>query len=355
MRERCRAVAEIESEAGTSSTRDPAQTGPALEHGGRLRAASRLFPGAKLPFLDLSTGINPVPYPIPDLPAETWARLPEPEAIDALQGAAAARYGVRDPAAVVAAPGTQVLIGLLPFALPQPEVMILGPTYSEHAASWRRAGAHVLETEHLTALRNARCAVLCNPNNPDGRTARPEALRALAAALAARDGLLIVDEAFADLEDGLSLAPQLPHRSVVILRSFGKTYGLAGLRLGFALAGPELAGRLRAALGPWAVSGPAAAIGVHALRDDAWLLDAGARLRRDAARLDGLIRTAGLRVVGGTALFRLAQGERAPALFARLGEAGILVRRFRDRPDQLRFGLPGAESAWTRLETALRV
>ena len=339
--------------AGTSSKPPLAPTGQELEHGGRIAAARRLFPQAPEPFLDLSTGINPTPYPIPDLPVEAWTRLPQPEALDALQRAAASRYGAADPAMVTAAPGTQILISLLPRLLPQNEVAVLGPTYGEHAATWRQAGAHVFDTERFENLHGARCAVLCNPNNPDGRSISRGKLLALADELEARGGLLIVDEAFADFEDALSVAPDLPSHSLLLLRSFGKAYGLPGLRLGFALAEPGLAGRLRAALGPWAVSGPAAAIGTSALLDRSWALQAGARLRRDAARLDKLLAAAGLRVVGGTPLFRLAEGEHAAFLFAQLGEAGILTRRFAAHPDWLRFGLPGSDTAWARLEAVL--
>ena len=187
--------------------------------------------------------------------------------------------------------------------------------------------------------------VLCNPNNPDGRLIA-------AANLLTRvgRGLLVVDEAFADFAPADSLAPHLPLPGVVVLRSFGKAYGLAGVRLGFALAEPGLAAMIRNALGPWAVSGPALHIGTQALQDRDWLRDAGARLHRDVARLDALLAHAGLSVLGGTALFRLADGD--PAWAARLGRAGILVRRFADAPGRLRFGIP-APADWDRLAAAL--
>lgn len=325
-----------------------------------MSAARRLFPTAPEPFLDLSTGINPAPYPVPALPAELWTRLPEPEVIESLQRAAAERYGVRDPAMVAAAPGTQVLIGVLPFVLAgllasfQRRVTILGPTYAEHRGAWEHAGAEVIEVEDVGLLRRAGCAVLCNPNNPDGRRVPVAELLTLADELAGRGGVLVVDEAFADLEQGFSVAAHLPHPGILVLRSFGKAYGLAGLRLGFALAAPSLAERLRGALGPWAVSGPAAAIGTAALRDGAWLRRAAERLQRDRERLDLLLAGAGVPVIGGTRLFRLAASRQAPDLFDRLGRAGILVRRFGARPHWLRFGLPGDQAAWERLAEALR-
>ena len=317
-----------------------------LPHGGRLQAARRCFPGAPSPFLDLSTGINPHPYPFTPPRPEAWARLPEPEDVDALQAAAARAYGVHDPACVVAAPGTQALIQLLPRVLPQDDIAIPGPTYAEHAAAWRAAGTRV----HAD-LGGARAAVLCNPNNPDGRRHDAEALARLRAGL----DLLVVDEAFADFEAGGSAAAPCPAPGLVVLRSFGKAYGLAGLRLGFALAEAGVAARLRAALGEWAVSGPAIAIGREALGDEGWRREAALRAHGGATRLDGVLGAAGFGAVGGTALFRLVSHPEAGVVAERLGRAGILVRRFEAAPTWLRFGLPGCEAAWARLAAAATV
>jgi cobalamin biosynthetic protein CobC len=326
-----------------------------LEHGGRLGAARRRFPGAPEPFLDLSTGINPVPWPLPPLPPDSVTRLPEPEQEAALLRAAASAYGVADPAMVAAAPGTQILIQLIPRLFPQQALAVLGPTYAEHAACWRAAGTAVREVAHPDELFGAPAALLCNPNNPDGRRHDPAALRRLANRMAERGGLLVVDEAFADLEpEPLSAAGYLPHPALLILRSFGKSYGLAGLRLGFALAAPDRAAAIRAALGPWAVSGPAIAAGRAALSDAAWRAAAAARLARDAARLDAALGAAGLAVRGGTLLFRLAEGA-AAAWHDSLGRAGILTRPFAAQPRWLRFGLPGDAAGWKRLEMALRI
>ena len=320
-------------------------------HGGRLLLARRRFPGAPEPFLDLSTGINPHAYALPALPDAAFTRLPEPEEIATLEATAAHAYGLADPAMAVAAPGTQALIQLLPRLFPQPEVAVVGPTYAEHAQAWRLAGARVRAVGSPDDLAGAPAGVLCNPNNPDGRRWPAEALRQ-----AARPPLLVVDEAFVDLEpDGarLSLAPLLPLPGVIVLRSFGKTFGLAGLRLGFALAAPPQAAAIRAALGPWAVSGPAVAAGRLALADDAWLAAARRSLAQEAAALDGVLAAAGLTPAGGTALFRGATCPDAPLLADRLGQAGILVRSFPDQPDRLRFGIPGSPEAWSRLRAAL--
>ncbi len=331
-------------------------TAPAegIAHGGSLAEARRLFPGAPEPFLDLSTGINPHPYPLPPAAPEWLTRLPEPADLAALQSAAAHAYNLADPAMVAAAPGTQILIGLIPRLFPLRSVAVLGPTYAEHAPAWAHAGAHIAHATTLSALAAAEGAVLCNPNNPDGSRIPREPLLALADQMAVHGGLLVVDEAFADLEpDAPSLAGALPHPALIVLRSFGKTYGLPGLRLGFALAAPARASAIRAALGPWPVSGAAIAIGRTALADDAWLAATAQRLAAATSRLDAALTQAGLTLLGGTCLFRLACSDDALAIFTSLGRAGLFVRRFPDHPTWLRFGLPPTKSAWHRLHAAL--
>jgi cobalamin biosynthetic protein CobC len=316
-----------------------------MVHGGDLGEASRRFPDAPRPWIDLSTGINPVPYPVPELPESAWTRLPGRAAEEALLEAAAARYGVPSKAMIVAAPGTQALIQLLPRLVPRSRIAIVGPTYQEHQACWSRAGH---EVRLVPSLEDSDVVVVVNPNNPTGRLVAP-------ADLARVKGLLVVDEAFIDfLPREMSLAGDLPERAVV-LRSFGKTYGLAGVRLGFAIAQREMANRIRAELGPWAVPGPALEIGRRALNDGAWLSAARERLVADSARLDGLLRKAGFEIAGGTLLFRLARHPSAAIFVQRLGQQGIHVRSFPAVPDQLRFGLPGNDEAFRRLAAALGV
>jgi cobalamin biosynthesis protein CobC len=338
-------------ECGHLSEYDPTAD---IFHGGRLAEARRLFPGAPEPFLDLSTGVNPIPYPLPQLIPEWFTRLPEPEAMVALQAAAARAYGVVDPAMVVAAPGSQILIDLIPRLWPLRSVAVLGPTYGEHVPAWARVGCAVRTVEHFAALDTVDVGVLCNPNNPDGRRIPRQELLTLADRLAERGGVLLVDEAFIDLEgDGLSVADALPHPALIVLRSFGKTYGLAGLRLGFALASPSRARVIRAALGPWAVSGPAIALGCAALADRVWRRETASRLANAARRLDALLALGGMRVRGGTCLFRLIESDKAGGVFVHLGRAGIFVRRFGQNPTWLRFGQPADTSAWQRLEHVL--
>jgi cobalamin biosynthesis protein CobC len=165
--------------------------------------------------------------------------------------------------------------------------------------------------------------------------------------------VLVVDEAFVDTAPpGSSLAGDVT-RNIIVLRSFGKFFGLAGIRLGFALLDRPLAGRLAAILGPWPLSGPALAIGAEALADTAWIEQTRRDLAHAARRLDAMLAQAGVEVVGGSALFRLARTQAAYPLFHHLGRTGILVRIFPEHPDWLRFGLPGNEAAWRRLEISL--
>ena len=331
---------------------------PAEEpHGGALVRARAAFPAAPLPWIDLSTGINPWPWALPPLPAELWTRLPEAGLDLAFRARAAEAVGAPGPAFVAAAPGTQALIQLLPRLVPPGTVAVVGPTYGEHAACWRLAGHRVADVPDLEAAvaAGAAVAVLVNPNNPDGRAVAPAAVLDAAAAQAARGGWLVVDEAFADALPVGSVAHAAGAPGLVVLRSFGKFYGLAGLRLGFALAAPEVAAVLRRALGPWAVPGPALAAGAAAYADRAWQAATRERLAAAAARLDGVLSGAGLRVLGGTPLFRLAEApaDDAAGIVRALAGAGILVRTFAAEPSRLRFGLPPDEAALARLAAAL--
>ena len=317
-------------------------------HGGDLEAARKRFPQAPQPWLDLSTGINPIAYPVERVPADAWSRLPSRADRDALCAAAARRFGVDDPRTVVAAPGTQSLIQLLPRLVPRSRVAVIGPTYEEHEVCWRRQGHDVTIVENFATTGGYDVAIVVNPGNPTGRLMPATELRA-------RQGVLVVDEAFIDFVPPVaSLAGNLPPNAIV-LRSFGKTYGLAGLRLGFAIACRDFASRLRAELGPWVVSGPALSIGRAALDDVAWLRAAAVRLKEDGERLDTTLGKAGFSSLGGTPLFRLAQHEDAAGIVERLGQHGIHVRAFSRQPQWLRFGLPGSDTAFRRLAVALGI
>ena len=319
------------------------------EHGGEVDAAAEHYGIPRDRWLDLSTGINPKPYPLPELALEYWHRLPDASLDIWLRESAANYYRVADPEQVVAAPGSQAIIQLLPRLLPKTRVAVVAPTYCEHVTCWLAAEHSVVEVRAPEeAPEDAGVVVLANPNNPDGRLFNPERLLRLT-----EQRFLIVDEAFADVVPNISLATHAGRPNLIILRSFGKFFGLAGMRLGFALTSEGFAPRLRRALGPWAVSGPAAAIGAVALADDAWVRAARVRLMAAAGRLDGLLMRAGLRIAGGTSLFRLVEHVGAEELFDLLARSAILVRRFTERPQWLRFGTPRDDEGFERLSQAL--
>lgn len=319
------------------------------DHGGDLDRAKATYGGTD--WIDLSTGINRLAYTVPDLPQHAWTALPTSEDITTLEAAAARAYGCTGP--VVALAGAQAAIQLVPRLDTPGRAAVLSPSYNEHAAALTAQGWQVGAAADLDAMVGADLAVVVNPNNPDGRRWSPEVL----ADLAGKVGRLIVDESFADAEEGLSLAPHLTKMGerVVILRSFGKFYGLAGVRLGFVLAGPETSARLRTLAGPWAVGGPAIAIGTTALADRGWHRAMSAQLHADATRLSALLdATAGWRSVGASALFVTVETGDALQAQANLARARIWTRAFPYSAGWLRLGLPGAPIEWARLEAALK-
>ncbi|NVN85986.1 MAG: threonine-phosphate decarboxylase [Rhodopseudomonas sp.] len=325
-----------------------------MKHGGDLTEAMARHGGAPRMWLDLSTGINPWSWPIPELPAEVWRILPSRADEFALINAARAAYRVPAGVAIVAASGTQALIQWLPHLAAAGAVAVIGPTYNEHAAAWRNAGREVIAISSLDGIPDGvRHAVIVNPNNPDGRVAARDSLARAAAMLQARGGWLVIDEAFADVDPTIGAAALCPDLPIVILRSFGKFYGLAGVRLGFAIAAPDIASRIEAAIGPWACSGPALLIGAAALRDSDWADGMRDALRRQAARLDVVLRASGCEIVGGTSLFRLVRRHDARAMHDALAHRQIWCRRFDWADDLLRFGLPPDDAALARLAAAL--
>jgi len=315
------------------------------DHGGNIDWAMAHYGGDG--WIDLSTGINRVPYPVPALPPEAWTGLPTRAAVARLTEAARAAYGTE--AAILPVAGAQAAIQMIP-RLGQPgRARVLGPTYNEHAASLAAAGWAVREVGDPASLVGADLAVVVNPNNPDGRTHATADLMALAG----RVGRLIVDESFADPRPDLSLAPHTGASGLFVLRSFGKFYGLAGLRLGFVLGHADDIAALADMAGPWPVSGAAIEIGAQALADQAWSGATTARLRREAARADALANAAGWQPVGGADLFRLYDTPDAQAAQERLAHHQIWSRVFPYSPRWLRLGLPGESHEWARLAAAL--
>jgi len=311
-------------------------------HGGGLEAARRHYGGSD--WIDLSTGINPHPWPGTDSQAIDWQRLPEPHALAELEAAAAGHFGL-DPRHVCAVPGTEIGLRLVG-GLIGGTARYVTPTYRTHGEMIAGAKPVALGEAGSGTL------ILANPNNPDGRTLPPAWLLDLLDARA-DDGWLLLDEAFADVDPALSLAPAIADaRRLVIFRSFGKFFGLAGVRLGFVLGPAPILDAIRTRLGAWPVSAPAIAIGTAAYRDRDWIEAMRGQLHAEAKTLDTILIGAGHRPTGACPLFRLIEVPDGMALFERLAAHAILTRPFAEQPRWLRIGLPGG-GGLTRLEAAL--
>ncbi|MCD7109944.1 threonine-phosphate decarboxylase CobD [Rhizobium sp. DKSPLA3] len=325
-----------------------------IQHGGGLSGAIGRYGGTARDWLDLSTGINPCPPPLPDIPASAWHRLPDADLVRRAEAAAAAFYGTGEhqPLAV---PGTQSVIQQLPaFAPPGRPVAILGPTYGEYRRVLSLSGFRVDPIADTGELRpDHGLAVIVNPNNPTGRLLPRDTLLAIADRMAAQGGRLVVDEAFGDGVSGNSVAAKaFAHPGLIVFRSFGKVFGHAGIRLGFVMAVPAVLEALATALGPWAVSGPALAVAEQLLQGDIESLRI--RIAARKAGLDAVLSQAGLRTVGGTHLFSLVAVADGAALQHALCERHILTRSFDYAPGWLRIGLTPDPDADLRLLAALR-
>ena len=321
-----------------------------LEHGGRLLRAVRHYGIAREHWLDLSSGIAPWPFAIPPIPLDAWARLPETE--DGLEQAARRYYGAEQLLAVA---GSQAAIQALPYLRPHGRVGVLSPCYAEHPHAWQRAGHQLVELDDAQvdeALDSLDVLVLVNPNNPTGRRVERERLLGWHARLARRGGWLLVDEAFIDTTPEHSVADCAERPGLIVLRSFGKFFGLAGVRLGVVIAEQPLLLRLAELLGPWTVPGPTRVLGQVCLADSAMHAAQIARCQQASQRLGGLLTQAGLAPSGGCDLFQYLRDDNAEQLHEFLARRGILVRLFA-HPAAVRLGLPPSEADEQRLRQAL--
>lgn len=322
-----------------------------LEHGGNLIAAAQHYGIPPEGWLDLSTGINPHGYPVPEIPASCWLRLPQNE--DGLRATAANYYG--SPSLLPAA-GTQAILQVLPRLRAPCRVAIPVPTYSEHPQAWESAGHTITRfspDRPAHEVTDADVLLLCNPNNPTGQRYDQQELLAWHAELAARGGWLIVDEAFLDATPEHSLAFHIGQPGLIVLRSLGKFFGLAGARVGFMLAWPRLLTEIESLLGPWPISGPSRLIATQALADSDWQTAMRRHLLQSSTRLAALLAAHHLPPAGGSPLFQWVRHPHAHEIHVFLARQGILTRYFSE-PASLRFGLPGNEPEWARLETTLR-
>jgi cobalamin biosynthetic protein CobC len=308
------------------------------DHGGGVDAAAIKFGGTRANWIDLSTGINPVPYPLGTIDAAAWSCLPDTRASTELTDAARRFWHVPHGAAILATPGASAPIAMIPRLRAAGKVHIAAPTYNEHAAAFAAAGWPKCED-----AANADAQVIVHPNNPDGRVFAASDLHA---------PLRIIDESFCDVMPMKSLMHTSTTDGTLILKSFGKFWGLAGLRLGFVIGDPALIDGLAQMLGPWPVAGPALEIGTRALNDPEWAIETRKRLTQDAVRMDALAMRAGAQLVGGTTLFRLYEVPDAAAWQDRLANHHVWSRVFPYNARWLRLGLP-APDQWARIEEAL--
>ena len=311
------------------------------DHGGGLDAAIAKYGGTRAEWIDLSTGINPNSYPIPNVPAHFWQDLPDETAQQTLLSAARVFWNVPDDADIVACAGLSQMIAALPLLHPTAAVQINKPTYNEHEAAFRANGWDIDEASNIR--------VVVHPNNPDGRQA------SLSSTDLAQSPLTIIDESFCDTQPDMTYIGKATTPNVVVLKGLGKFWGLAGLRLGFAISHKDTTDRLRDFIGPWAVSGPAQFIGAQSLSDTNWSDATRARLQSDSKRLDDIAHRAGFELVGGTDLFRLYETPSASHVQDQLAQNFIWSRRFPYSKTWLRLGLAGPESHWQRLAAALDI
>ncbi|WP_296255371.1 MULTISPECIES: threonine-phosphate decarboxylase CobD [unclassified Pseudomonas] len=325
-----------------------------LEHGGRLREVAAKYGIEPAQWLDLSSGISPWSWPIPPIPESAWARLPETD--DGLESAARLYYGA---AHLLAVAGSQAAIQALPRLRQAGKVGVLSPCYAEHAEAWRSNGflvREVLEHEVERFIDTLDVLVVVNPNNPTGLSLTPERLLEWHTRLAQRGGWLVVDEAFMDNTPHLSLAAETQRPGLIVLRSFGKFFGLAGVRLGFVLAESRFLKVLARQIGPWSVSGPTRILGQACLDDAQGHHEQRVRTQAASERLVALLTRYGFAPQGGCALFQWLVTSRAVELHEFCARRGILLRIFVNNAahnNSLRLGLPRDEADWQRLERAL--
>ena len=325
-------------------------TGTFIEHGGQRLAAAKQYQIPIAEWLDLSTGINPNGWPVPEVPAEYWQRLPESQ--DGLEQAAQNYYQCPS---LLPVPGSQAAIQSLPLLRPASRVGIISPGYAEHALAWRKAGHHtrlVSGNDINSHLDDLEVLVIINPNNPTGQYFTQSDLLKWHQQLKQRGGWLVIDEAFIDCTPEYSLSTHSPQQGLVILRSIGKFFGLAGMRCGFVLAETGLLNQLNDILGPWTISNPSRYIATTALLDRQWQQQTRKLLRQQAERLNQLLACRGLSPKAQTPLYQWIENRNADEIHQQLAKQGILVRFFHE-PASLRFGLPKNELQWEKLAKSL--
>lgn len=325
-----------------------------LQHGGGLNKAAKKYNIPLDNWVDCSTGINPNSWPIPKLPQRVFHRLPEAD--DNLHEVARHYY---QAVSLLAIPGSQSVIQLLPQLRSTCRVAVPETGYAEHAHAWEKAGHNVVYLNGETEAINKNIPlfdvlIIINPNNPTGKLFSVDNLLSWHHQLAKKGGWLIVDEAFIDTRPEHSLAQYSQRKGLIILRSLGKFFGLAGIRSGFVLAESELLLTINNALGPWCVSGPSRFITLHALQDKKWQNETAKKLKQQSIRLKKIIendlqKKYANSTLKGADLFQTLCCKNAKSLHEALAYHGIFTRLL-DNEKGVRFGLPKS-SQWSHLES----
>ncbi len=320
-------------------------------HGGQLQAASQHYNIPLENWLDLSTGISPFAYPLPPVPVKCWQRLPETN--DGLEVAAENYYG---SPFLLPVSGSQEAIQQLPYLFPIGQrVGIIKPAYHSHQQAWQRAGHHVMgltSSEIEQKISEIDVLIIVNPTNPTAELFSPDTVMNWYKQLINNKGYLIIDEAFMDATPEQSVISKEPKPGLIVLRSIGKFFGLAGVRLGFVWAENEILEQLASKQDDWSVSHPARWAGALALGDTTWQQQQQRRLLISSKRLKTVLETKFKTCVFHAALFAYFKGDQAQSYHRKLAENGVLIRLF-EQPLALRFGLPASNEQWQCLEGAL--
>ncbi|HCH23549.1 MAG TPA: threonine-phosphate decarboxylase [Oceanospirillaceae bacterium] len=311
-----------------------------LIHGGDLQSASQRYGRPIADWVDLSTGINVYSYPVPEMKPEVWQRLPylDPQLVET----AAAYYGNRN---LLLAAGSQPVIELLPEILHEQgnQLTALLPDigYQEHHQAWRKQGpvatysGVVDASDEISARLNEPHIghlLLINPNNPTGIQYTLAQIHIWAQQLASKQGYVIIDEAFIDCAPAASVVQENMPDNLVVLRSFGKFFGLAGVRLGALVAKPAILQHMAGLMGPWSVNGPAQAIATVAYSDQVWQQAMRTKLATEQAQQLNIWQATftrlGAQLQANTALFRSFAMPKtlAEQLHTKAANAGILIR-----------------------------
>jgi cobalamin biosynthetic protein CobC len=346
----------------------------ALLHGGQLQQVAKQFNIPPSDWIDVSTGIAPISYPIPDIPLSVWQQLPQqnPELI-----AAAQQY--YQCSQLMITNGSQAIIKALPSLYRQSNVnsqnvYLPERGYKEHAQAWKNAhyNLHFYQDNlpELSDILPNSVLVIINPNNPTGIFYNAQTINKYQQQLAHLNGLLVIDEAFIDVMSDTTLENQSygsqaanqkenqrENDHCLVLRSFGKFFGLAGIRIGFLVASSSWCQAFKELLGPWQVNGPAQLIAQHALQDTSWQTTQRGTLKRLRKMQEGMLKQAFpqtiLQTINGCDLFltlSFHQQDTAKKLYMLLCQQGVYCR-LADEQDTLRFGLT-TEGSLERLTIA---